>query len=361
MRDIICLAPDPWQSVPTRTQQLMSRMKGAEVLYFEPPGPKGSKDYKKPGRKTRPGVTVYTLPPVSHVDERRKFRFHRDQRRVADYIQNILQKRGIREPTVWCATPEGVHLLDFLPYRGLIYDCGRYWTGYPLAWESDLVIQADLVFAASEGLKDRLSPCSDNIAVVENGCNFPMFARDDIEAPEETLAAGRPLLGYAGTLWADLDYAPVFTCAAAHPDWWFMLLGRQEDSPGLRRLKTMDHVILTDRRALIEVPDYIHQWDVCMDLKREGSASDVCPGRVFEYLAAGKPVARHCFPGRIEDLPPGLVYQSDGTHGFVAACEQAMRENTPRLQKRRRDTGEHAAWERRSELVRKLMEANMLL
>lgn len=361
MRDIVCLAPDPWQGVPTRTQQLMSRMKGAEVLYFEPPEPRGGKEHKKPGRKMRPGVTVYTLPPIWDVSERQAFRFHRNQRRVADYVLDILNKRNIREPVLWCATPQGVHLLDFLPYRGLVYDCGRYWTGFPPAWESDLAIQADLIFAASEGLKDRLSPCSDNIAVVENGCNFPMFARSDIETPEEAMAAGRPLLGYAGTLWADLDYGPVFTCAAAHPDWWFMLLGRQEDSPGLRRLQTMDHVILADRHPLIEVPDYVGQWDVCMDLRREGSASDVCPGRVFEYLAAGKPVVRHSFPGQLEDFSAGIAYQSDELHGFVAACERAMQEDSPWLRKRRRDAGEHAAWERRSELVRKLMEANMLL
>lgn len=361
MKTIVCLAPDPWQSVPTRTQQLMSRMKGAEVLYFEPPEPKGGREHKKPGRKTRPGVTVYTLPPVSNVTPRQRFRFHRNQRRVADYVQEVLRKRGVREPVLWCATPMGAHLLDYLPYRGLVYDCGRYWTGYPPEWESDLALQADLVFAASAGLADRLAPCSDNIAVVENGCNFPMFTRTDIEAPEETLAAGRPLLGYAGTLWADLDYAPLFTAAAAHPDWWFMLLGKQEDSPGLRRLKAMDRVILADRHPLIEVPDYVHQWDVCLDLRREGSASDVCPGRVFEYLAAGKPVVRHSFPGQVEELPAGLTYQSDDNHGFVAACEQAMRENSPWLQKRRRDAGERCAWERRSELVCKLMEANMLL
>lgn len=361
MRTVVCLAPDPWQGVPTRTQQLMSRMKGAEVLFFEPPEPKGGKEHRKPGRKMRPGVTVYTLPPVADMTPRQGFRFRRSQRKVADYILEVLRKRGVREPLIWCATPLGVHLLDFLPYRGLVYDCGRYWTGYPPAWESDLAIQADVVFAASAGLADRLSPCSHNIAVVENGCNFPMFTREDIEAPEATLAAGRPLLGFAGTLWADLDYAPLLTCAAAHPDWWFMLLGRQEDSPGLRRLKAMDHVILADRHPLIEVPDYIYQWDVCLDLRRAGSASDVCSGRVFEYLAAGKPVVRHSFPGQLQDFPDGLVYQSDGNHGFVAACEQAMRENSPWLQKRRRDAGEHCAWERRSELVQKILEANMLL
>ena len=37
MSVIVCLAPAPWQSTPTRTQQLMTRIKGAEVLYFEPP------------------------------------------------------------------------------------------------------------------------------------------------------------------------------------------------------------------------------------------------------------------------------------------------------------------------------------
>ena len=82
---------------------------------------------------------------------------------------------------------------------------------------------------------------------------------------------------------------------------------------------------------------------------------------MFEYLAAGKPVVRHSFPGQLEDFSAGLAYQSDELHGFVAACEQAMRENSPWLQKRRRDVGEHAAWDRRSELVQKLMEANMLL
>ena len=361
MKTIVCLAPDPWQSIPTRTQQFMSRMKGVEVLYFEPPEAKGGKEHKKPGRKMRPGVTVYTLPPVSNVTQRQKFRFRRNQRRLADYIQEGLRRQGVREPVLWCATPMGVHLLDYLAYQGLVYDCERYWTGYPPTWESDLTIQADLVFAASAGLADRLAPCSDNIAVVENGCNFPMFSRTDIEAPEETLAAGRPLLGYAGTLWADLDYDPIFTAAAAHPDWWFMLLGRQEDSPGLRRLKSMDRVILADRRPQIEVPDYVCQWDVCLDLRRMGSTSDVCSSRVFEYLAAGKPVVRHSFPGQVEELPSGLTYQSDDNHGFVAACEQAMRENSPWLQKRRRDAGERCAWDRRSELVQKIMEGNMLL
>lgn len=356
---IVCLSSEPWQSIPTRTQQLMTRMKGAQVLFFEPPEEKGGLEHKKPGRKVRPGVTVYTLPPVWKTSGQ-GFIFRRNLRKMGEAIQNVLRRKGCKEPVLWCTSPENVHLLDFIPYRGLVYDCDRYWAGFPLDWESDLALNADVIFAASGGLVDRLKPCSENIALVENGCNYPMFTRSDIEAPEILNGVQGPLLGYIGTLWRDLDYSPVFQCAAAHPDWRFLFVGRQEPSPGLRRLKEMKQVILAERCPLIEVPDYIYQLDVCMNLRREGVASDVCSGRVFEALAAGKPVVRHSFPGQMEDLPE-LMYQSDDLNGFVAQCEKAMREDGPWLIARRRDAGSEAAWDCRAQQVREILEANMLL
>lgn len=359
MSVIVCLAPAPWQSTPTRTQQFLSRLKGAEVLYFEPPGARG--EHRRPGRKVRPGVTAYTLPALWKTGQRQDFRFRRNVRRVADYIQDVLRRQDQRDPLLWCATPWAAHLLDYLPFKGLIYDCDRYWTDFPLDWESDLALSADVVFAASAGLADRLSPCCQNIAVIPNGCNYPMFAREDIEVPAPLGDLIGPLLGYAGTLWADLDYDPVFTCAAAHPDWNFLFLGRQEDSPGLRRLRGMEQVVLVDRCPLIQVPDYVRQCDVCLDLRRgAGAASDVLPGRVFEYLAAGKPVARHSFPGQVEDLP-GLIYQSDDLHGFAAACERAMREESVWRRQRRREAGEQASWENRAREIQRILESASLL
>ena len=358
MSVIVCVAPAPWQSTPTRTQQFMSRVKGAEVLYFEPPGARG--EHRRPGRKVRPGVTAYTLPNIGKLGPQQGFRFRRAQRKIADYIQGILQHLDVRDPLLWCATPWGVHMLDYLPYKGLVYDCDRYWAGLPLDWESDLCLSADVVFAASEGLKDRLSPCCENIAVIPNGCNYPMFAREDIEVPPPLQDLIGPLLGYAGTLWEDLDYDPIFTCIAAHPDWNFLFLGRQEDSPGLRKLRGMEQVIFAERCPLIQVPDYIRQCDVCLDLRRRGVANDVLPGRVFEYLAAGRAVVRHSFPSQVEDLP-GLIYQSDDLHGFVAACERAIREESAWRRARRREAGELSSWDKRSDEVQRILESASLL
>ena len=66
MRQILCLSADPWRTIPTRTQQLMTRMRDAQVLLFEPPG----KYSRQPGRRVRPGLTVCALPPVLEAEER---------------------------------------------------------------------------------------------------------------------------------------------------------------------------------------------------------------------------------------------------------------------------------------------------
>ena len=36
MKQIICLAGQPWSSSPGRTQQLLSRLRDTQVLYFSP-------------------------------------------------------------------------------------------------------------------------------------------------------------------------------------------------------------------------------------------------------------------------------------------------------------------------------------
>lgn len=36
MKQIICLSEEPWSASPGRTQQLVSRLKNTQVLYFSP-------------------------------------------------------------------------------------------------------------------------------------------------------------------------------------------------------------------------------------------------------------------------------------------------------------------------------------
>lgn len=56
MRKIVCLATSPWYPIPTRKQQVMSRIPDAEILYFDP-----SITYIAPmkDKAAQPGLTNY--------------------------------------------------------------------------------------------------------------------------------------------------------------------------------------------------------------------------------------------------------------------------------------------------------------
>ena len=150
MRQILCLSADPWRTIPTRTQQLMTRMRDAQVLLFEPPG----KYSRQPGRRVRPGLTVCALPPVLEAEERHRLLFRLHYRKLGKFIRRQMEHHRFKEPLLWCTAPEHIHLLDEVPHRGVVYDCDRDWPDQSPRWESDLALAADVVFAASQGLID---------------------------------------------------------------------------------------------------------------------------------------------------------------------------------------------------------------
>lgn len=173
---------------------------------FSPSGSWREIRFRAKGRAVKPNITVYPLPPILlPADERYGPLFRLEQLRLARFIAGRMEEHRFRSPLLWCACPEQVHLLDRLDYDGLIYDCDREWDDLPPAWEGSLASAADVVFAASPELAERLSPCSGNIALLPNGVTYPLFSR--IAAPSRPRPED-PVLGWAGTIHGDLDLSP---------------------------------------------------------------------------------------------------------------------------------------------------------
>ena len=356
LNQYLCLANEPWQGVPTRTQQLLTRLRGAQVLFFEPPAPPGSRAHKRPGRRVRPGLTVYTLPPVLDVDEQHSYFFRRRTGKLSRFILRAMDRHRFREPVLWCTCPDQVHLLDSLPRRALVYDCDREWTGFPLRWESDLALEADLIFAASQGLADRLSPCSDNIALLPNGANFAMFHREDRDEPWELRRLTHPVLGYAGTIWRDLDLTPLIRAAQAHPNCTFVVVGRQEGNPQLPALTSLGNVALLGECHPAELPGYLDGFDVCLNLLRTRQrGSDVLSPRIYEYLSTGKPIVSMLFADQVEPFPD-VIYNAHTPQEFSRLCGRALAEQGDWARRRRQDYGAASAWSRRADQVARILE-----
>ncbi len=361
MKQILCLSSEPWSNkLPGRTQQIISRLRDTQILYFSPAQTPTDKSYQKQGQKVRPNVTVYTLPPIRFpIPERNRLLFRRAWNKIGRFIQDAAARRRFSEPLLWTTHPRQIHLLDRLEYSALVYDCDQNWENLPSHWEGSLAQAADVVFAASPLLSERLSPCSPNIALLPNGINLPLFA-PDIPHSDPLPGVTAPILGWCGAIREELDLSPVLYAAQVRPDWGFLLLGRMEDNPLLSRLEQLSNVFLPGALPPTQVPDWLYRCQVLFDLQSNRPQDDVVSPRVYEYLATGKPVVSMLRPGQVEPFPD-VVYGAYDLEEFVTLCSHAMVEAPGFVYRRRLDRAAEAAWPRRVNMVDHILTTAGLL
>ena len=363
MKQILCLSSEPWSNqLPGRTQQLLSRLRDVQILYFSPAQSRRDRAFRQKGRRVRPNVTAYTLPPIPFpIPEQRRLLFRMAWNRVARFIRDTARNRHCAEPLLWTTRPRHIHLLDRLEYGALVYDCDRDWEGLTPNWEGSLAQAADVVFTASSLLADRLSPCSGNIALLPNGINLPLFDSGASRA-DPLPGVTAPIIGWSGTIRRALDLSPVLYAAQARPDWGFLLLGAVEkDNPFLSRLNKLSNVFLPGPRPVTEVPDWLYRCDVLIDLLREDQPyNDVASPRLYEYLATGKPVVTMLWPGQVERFPD-VVYNARDLEEFVTLCGHALEEAPGFVSRRRMDQAVQAAWSVRTQEVERILTTAGLL
>ena len=363
MKQILCLSHEPWSNqLPGRTQQIVSRLRDAQVLYFFPARSTQDRSYRKNGLQVRPNVIIYTLPPISYsVPEQFPRLFQRAWNKIGRYIQEASDRRRFSEPLLWTTHPRQVHLVDRLEHSALVYDCDRVWDGFPDHWEGTLAQAADVVFAASPLLRDRLSPCSSNIVLLPNGFNQPLFD-PGARRPDPMPGVDAPILGWAGAIHEGLDLSPVLYAAQARPDWGFLLLGAADRRNSfLRQLNRLPNVYLTGPRPASEVPDWLFRCQVLIDLPRTDLPFDeVISPRLYEYLATGRPVVTMLWPDQVEQYP-GVVYGAHSLEEFVTLCSHAMAEAPGGFADLRRQRASVAAWPRRVDEVERILTTAGLL
>lgn len=356
MNQLVCLSTTPWSAAPGRTQQLMARMRNAEVLYFEPAHAGNRRNsLSGRGRRVRPNVTLYTMPYDIAEERLPGLLQARMRRKAADFITGKLIRHGFQKPVLWLTRPEQVFFLDALSFSGLIYDCDRYWPDGIAREEGALAAAADVVFTASQGILDRLSPCNKNLVLLPGGVNYPMFSRTEYDCPPELRDLHGPVLGFAGAIVPKLDLSPLETAARLHPDWNILLVGRTGKHPRLPSLSKFPNVRIPGVQSLFDLPDYMGRFDVCLALRRSDEReSDIVPDYIYQYFSTGKPIVAMLWPDEVEEYPD-VIYAAHTPEEFVRLCSEALSEDRNWVSNRRRDYGKAAAWSARSEEVIRIL------
>ena len=358
MKQIVCLARAPWRARPDRTQQLLARLTDAQILLFEP-APKKGAPMPEQGRRVRAHITVYTLPAPIPGPFETSVLHRRRLDKIADFIQQVMSRRHFREPVLWCTCPDQAQFLDMLAYRGVVYDCDRFWDESAADLESDLTRNAEVVFAASFGLIRRLSPCNDNTALLPNGVNPVLFQQKERAIPQALeYLPGQRVLGRVGSVNSQVDLEPLLFLARHRPEWTFVLMGPVTRSAAAR-LQGEENILLTGPINPLDVPDYLYRCDLLFDLfRRDRAGSDVASIRIYEYLATGKPIVAVVDPD-VPDLIPELVDTAYDGPGFLRRCKAAFGED-PSLPRRRRELARQSSWANRAAQVSDILEATGL-
>ncbi len=382
MKKVVCLSTSPWYPIPTRKQQVMSRLSDAEILYFDPPvtwlaplkdraAREKLRAWKAPGERVRENLTVYSLPPEWPFFNKFRWINRRNQKKIARYVNRKCREHGFDSPLLWTYSPTSADCVDRIGHSALVYDCVDRHSAYgglmdPAvvdAMELELAAKADMVFATAKALHARLAEVNPRAKCIPNGANFERFVKAAAPqaAPEDFPAGEGPVFGFVGALQACIAYGFIVHAATARPDWRFVFLGRKVAGVDLSALEALPNCFFLGLRPNEQLPAYLAQCDVCLNLFDNSDLSrDVSPLKFFEYLATGKPIVSTPQPEQVLAYA-GDIHIADTPEAFLDACARALEDTSPERTTRRIELGRQCAWDSRVAEMEQALKALDLL
>lgn len=382
MKQIVCLSTSPWYPIPTRKQQVMSRLHDAEILYFDPSisiiAPLKDKNakpklraWKQAGEQVRDNITVYALPPVLPFFNKFRFINRINQKRIARHVQKIMQKHGFEKPLLWTYSPTSADAVDGIMHSALVYDCVDKHSAYgglmnPAvvdAMELDLARKADMVFATAQSLCDRLKAVNAKARFIPNGANFALFnkASEPQARPADMRSLKGPIFGFIGALQECIEYGYVTAAAKVRPDWSFVFIGRENPGVDLSELRALPNVHFLGLKPHEELPNYIASFDACLNLFAKNDLSkDVSPLKFYEYLATGKPIISTPQPDQVLQFA-SIMQIADSPEAFVRQCEAAISDTAPERTAARIEAGRNSSWDSRVAQMEKILKEMQIL
>jgi len=265
-------------------------------------------------------------------------------------LKRLLKKIGFHDPIVLYYMPNYHRLVGTLGERAAIYDlvderaalAGRHRRYFDVR-ERTMMSKCASVIVVSQKLLDEKRRLASRIALIPNGVDAAFFSKGG-EPPTELRGLPRPMVGYSGAIDEWFDFEIVEHLARSRPDWSFVLVGPVRTNA--KRLTRFKNVSLLGGRRYRDLPSYLAAFDcgiVPHKLTRFRLYSD--PLKVYEYIAAGKPVVSTAIPS-VERFGE-LVRVAHDPEGFLRAIEQEIEQDSPERAERRRKAIREHDWKHR--------------
>lgn len=216
-----------------------------------------------------------------------------------------LRALAMRKEWLWTYNPMSNRLVDLAAFDRCIYHCVDEISAQPgmpaatlRAAEEELTRRADVVFTTSRMLTESRKQWNPRTHYLPNVADYEHFCTAMSPAtmiPDDLARLGAPRLGFIGAISGyKVDFALIRAVATARPEWNLVLIGSiGEGDPwtDIGALEGLSNVHLLGPRAYARLPGYLKGFDVALLPSRINDYTDAMfPMKLFEYLAAGRPV-----------------------------------------------------------------------
>lgn len=245
-----------------------------------------------------------------------------------------------------------------VPNARLVYDCMDNHSGFAEAGEGLLSLEerlfryADLTIVTSNWLESLARERTDRVVVIRNACHPDHFETPRGRIVRPRTGPGGRVIGYFGAIAEWFDVELVRKVAARYPGDTVWLIGA--DTAGVaKQLSDAPNVILEGEVPYAELSRYVHGMDVCLiPFRLTELILATNPVKVYEAMAAGKPVVSTDLPELHEPEFERLVYTAETHEAFVEAVGSALAEGQDRrIVAERRRLGREQTWAERSKAL----------
>lgn len=380
--NIICLSNQLWDfPLPTNKKHVMSRLAllGHNVLFVDPPINTGRLFARQILRgqwglrrlitqEYRDGnVLVYT-PLNTTPNGETTSRMHA-QKIVQLASENLDPNLKTILWVYHVEVPGLENYLNAIKHDVLIYDCVDNYTAFPenslfysatigkdkiAEQEAALAKRANIVFATTPGLVEKLRKYNGDVHFTPNVGNYPKFSKaQDLkdQIPEDLIGVRRPRIGFVGAVDEyKFDAGLVRKVAQDHPNYSFVVIGPlalkdKEATAEKVGLGGLENVHFLGSRPYEGMENYFAGFDafIIPFQLNEYTVGGCFPIKFHDSLAAGLPTI-------VTDLPAyapfkDVTYIAKSSEDFSAKIEQALKEDSKERIKARQAVAKENDWD----------------
>lgn len=276
-------------------------------------------------------------------------------------LPKIMRKLNIEEErtTIWLYNPFAAHLFEEYPNAVKVFDAVDNWIEHSSYQDRTEELQgyynsikhnADIIYTVSEAMVDFFDK-KENVYYIPNGVDISHFAGKECGVERIKKLKG-PIIGYHGVIQTRINFSILNYLAEKHEEFQFVLAGPvwKEVADDVKKLQKHKNVHVLGMTPYEKLPELISCFDVAIiPHKVDTFTQTMNPLKMYEYLAAGKPIISTPVAGA--DQFHDLILLAVSPEDFSAHIAEIIEEDSVEMMERRMTAVEQHDWSGRIEVM----------